>query len=98
LDGRILRGLRRLAPEIDFRTAHDAELEGLSDPEVLQVVAESDRILISQDRGTMPRHFREFIRDHESPGVILLREGIAIAGAIEELMPIALFTYADRIR
>ena len=34
LDGRILRGLRRTAPEIDIRTAADAGLTGLADPEV----------------------------------------------------------------
>jgi predicted nuclease of predicted toxin-antitoxin system len=57
LDGRILRGLRRLAPEIDFRTAADAGLAGLQDPEVLRIAAESGRILVSQDRRTMPAHF-----------------------------------------
>jgi len=35
LDGRILRGLRRVAPEIDIRAAADAGLAGLKDPEVL---------------------------------------------------------------
>jgi predicted nuclease of predicted toxin-antitoxin system len=50
LDGRILRGLRRAAPEIDIRTASDAKLAGLSDPEVLRVAAGAGRILVSQDR------------------------------------------------
>jgi len=48
LDGRILPGLRRTAPEIDIRTAADAGLTGLAD---------SGRILLSQDRRTMPVHF-----------------------------------------
>jgi hypothetical protein len=36
LDGRVLRGLRRTAPEVDIRTAADARLRGLQDPEVLK--------------------------------------------------------------
>lgn len=86
LDGRVLRGLRRTAAEVDFQTATEAGLEGLSDPEVLRIAAEQVRILVSQDRRTMPGHFRQFISTTKSPGVILLREGISIAAAIEELV------------
>jgi hypothetical protein len=39
LDGRIIRGLRRVAPEIDIRTAADAGLADLKDPEVLRIAA-----------------------------------------------------------
>src|ERR1700693_6095836 len=74
LDGRILRGLRRAVPEIDMRTADDAALEGLKDSEVLRIAADSARILVSQDRRTMPKHFARFTAGAESPGVILLRE------------------------
>src|SRR5437588_13093583 len=74
LDGRILRGLRRAVPEIDMRTAADAALAGLKDPEVLRIAADSARILVTQDRRTMPAHFARFTADAQSPGVILLRE------------------------
>src|SRR6266446_5897606 len=60
LDGRILRGLRRAAPEIDIRTAAEAGLAGLTDPEVLRIAADSGRILVSQDRRTMPAHFARY--------------------------------------
>jgi hypothetical protein len=86
LDGRIVRGLRRAAPEIDIRTAADAALAGLKDPEVLRVAADSGRILVSQDRRTMPAHFARFTPGAHSPGVILLREAISISTAIEELV------------
>ena len=69
LDGRILRGLRRAAPEIDIRTAADAALAGLKDPEVLRIAADSGRILVSQDRRTMPAHFARFTAGTPSPGV-----------------------------
>ena len=85
LDGRILRGLRRVAPEIDIRTSADASLAGLADPEVLRIAADSGRILVSQDRRTIPAHFARFTSDALSAGVILLREAIPISTAIEEL-------------
>ena len=86
LDGRVLRGLKRVAPEIDFRTATGAALEGISDLEVLGMAARAGRVLVSQDRRTMPTHFRRFVLVAESPGVILLRESVSIAAAIEELL------------
>ncbi len=85
LDGRILRGLRRVAPEIDILAAADAGLTGLTDPEVLRIAADSGRILVSQDRRTMPAHFTRFSSHARTPGVILLREAIPISTAIEEL-------------
>ncbi|MGA3016535.1 MAG: DUF5615 family PIN-like protein [Bryobacteraceae bacterium] len=85
LDGRVLRGLRRAAPGLDIRTANNAGLEGLEDFEVLQIAAESGRILVSQDRRTMPLHFHRYLAGAPSPGVILLREAIPISTAIEEL-------------
>lgn len=86
LDGRILRGLRRASPEIDIRSAADAGLQGLEDPEVLRIAAEAGRILVSQDRRTMPGHFARFSGTVQSSGVILLREAIPISTAIEELV------------
>jgi len=86
LDGRILRGLRRAAPEVDIRTASEAGLAGLEDLEVLQIAADSGRVLVSQDRRTMPAHFARFTSHARSPGVILLREAIPISAAIEELV------------
>jgi hypothetical protein len=86
LDGRILRGLRRRAPAVDIRTAADAALAGLKDPEVLRIAADSGRILVSQDRRSMPGHFARFLGGAHSPGVILLREGISIPAVIEELI------------
>ena len=45
LDGRIIRGLRRVAPGIDIRTSVDAGLAGLGDPEVLRIAADSGEFL-----------------------------------------------------
>jgi len=43
-----------------------------SDPEVLQIAAESGRVLVSWDVTTMPGHFRQFITENDSPGLLLV--------------------------
>lgn len=85
LDARILRGLKRIAPEIDFRSADEAGLTALADIDVLRLAAAVGRILVSQDRRTMPGHLQKFIEEANSPGVILLRERITISAAIDEI-------------
>ena len=95
LDGRILRGLRRVSPEIDIRSAADAGLVGVDDPAVLEIARDSGRILVSQDRRTMPGHFARYVERTSSPGVILLREAIPISAAIEELVLIWNASEAD---
>ena len=75
-----------MAPEIDFRTAADSGLAGLDDPEVLRIAAGLGRILVSQDRRTMPARFAGYSAGAQSFGVILLREAIPICTAIEELV------------
>lgn len=86
LDGRILRGLRRRAPELDIRTATEAGLEGIKDPDVLRIAADSGRVLVSQDRRTMPGHFARHIKEARSPGLILIREAVPVVVATEELI------------
>jgi predicted nuclease of predicted toxin-antitoxin system len=76
LDGRIVRGLRRVSPEVDIRTAAKAGLATLEDYEVLRLAAEANRMLISQDRSTMPGHFQRFVSTSQSHGVILLRSRV----------------------
>ena len=95
LDCRVVRGRRRLAPEIDIRTAVDASFEGLEDLEVLQISAAAGRILVTQDRSTMPGHFARYLRSAPSPGVIILREAISIGSAIDELILIWNTSEAD---
>ena len=54
----IVKGCRRHEPALDFMSGNEANLEGVSDPEVLASAAELNRILVTHDRQTMPRHWR----------------------------------------
>jgi predicted nuclease of predicted toxin-antitoxin system len=68
----IVVGVQRREPDIDFRTAKDAGLRGLPDSEVLEIAAQDNRILVSQDFKTMPMAFAQFLDSHGSPGVFIV--------------------------
>ncbi|HTA41760.1 MAG TPA: DUF5615 family PIN-like protein [Bryobacteraceae bacterium] len=82
----IVTGVIRRAPGIDFRGAPGAPLEGLADSAVLAYAAEHDRVLVSHDVNTMPKHFREFVGNDRSPGLVLISQRVPIAPAIDDLV------------
>jgi hypothetical protein len=86
LNGEIVAGVLRRQPDVDFRSAQEADLRGVPDHEVLALAAGERRILVSHDRRTMPGHFAEFIRQHTSPGVFIIAQRVSIRAAIEELL------------
>jgi len=65
--------------DIDFQSADDAKLRGLSDPDVLALAAKEGRILVSHDCNTMPDHFAGFVASQHSPGVFILARDIPIS-------------------
>jgi predicted nuclease of predicted toxin-antitoxin system len=83
----IVAGCLRREPTIDFLSAHAAHLEGVSDTEVLAQAARQDRILVTHDFRTMPKHFAEFLTGGgSSPGVFLVKQRTPLAEVIEELV------------
>jgi predicted nuclease of predicted toxin-antitoxin system len=84
----IVLGLTRLEPQIDFQTAREAGLRGLSDLEVLSYASRENRILVSHDRRTMPMHFAAFIQNSTSPGVFIIGQNVSVLTAINELLVI----------
>lgn len=95
LNRHILRAVLRLEPTVDFRTAGEADLEGVDDPEVLTLAADAGRILVTHDNKTMPTHFGEFIVAKTSPGVIVIPQHMPIATAAEGLVLIWAATEAE---
>jgi predicted nuclease of predicted toxin-antitoxin system len=83
---KIVLGLLRQEPTIDFQTAHQGGVLGRPDPEVLAIAARKNRILVSHDRATMPAHFAQFTESQSSPGLILVSQEIDIGRAIEDLL------------
>jgi len=83
---KIIVGLRRREPSVDFLTAQEGDVIGLADPDVLRVASEATRILVSHDRKTMPRHFAKFIEGRSSPGLLIVSQDLEIGAAIDDLI------------
>jgi predicted nuclease of predicted toxin-antitoxin system len=98
---KIVLGLLRREPAIDFRTALQGGALGRPDPEVLALAARENRILISHDRATMPTHFARFTETQSGPGLILVSQETDIGTVIEDLLLIwaasSLEEWRDRI-
>jgi hypothetical protein len=82
----IVTGVRRRVPEIDFQIAYETLLEGMEDPDVLALAAESGRILVTHDRRTMPTHFGKFIESRRSPGLFIISQHSDLLPINEELI------------
>src|SRR5258708_882989 len=83
---KIVAGLKRREPAVDFQDARVGGVIGVRDPEVLPRAAESGRILISNDRRTMVAHFERFIESRSSPGLVIVPQDLDIGSAIEDLL------------
>jgi hypothetical protein len=88
LNERILSGVVRQVPEIDFRTSTSAGLRGLHDSDVLELAARENRLLVTHDWETMPYHFGDFILERRSAGVLVIPQQLGIGQAIEEIIMI----------
>jgi hypothetical protein len=84
----IVRAVLRRDPTADFQSATDARLRGLDDLAVLAVAAEQGRILVTHDHKTMRHHFATFIASTTSPGVLVIRQKVAVAEAAESLLEV----------
>lgn len=81
----IVKGVVRREPLLEFRTANSAALQFRSDQEVLEIAATENRVLVSHDWKTMPRHFAAFITKRQSPGLIIIPQKLDVLTAIENM-------------
>lgn len=87
LNQAIVIGARDWEPTLDFLTATEADLQGKGDPEVLELAASQDRILISHDTSTMPVHFFDRLRSgRKNPGVFLVRQRASVGQVVEAIL------------
>lgn len=82
----ILNATLRREGRIDFQSAQTANLDSLSDLEVLAIAAGLGRVLVSHDRKTMPLNFSEFITQASSSGVIIIPQTLSIRAAVEDII------------
>ncbi|WP_121971398.1 DUF5615 family PIN-like protein [Leptolyngbya sp. BC1307] len=82
----IVVGMTSKQPDLDFRSANEAGLEGMKDPEVLAIAAHDNRVLVTHDRKTMPTEFGQFITTQTSAGVFVISQRLPIGAAIDALI------------
>jgi hypothetical protein len=85
LNSRIIPGLLRGEPAVDFQTGTAAGILGLSDPEVAYGAREG-RIIVSHDRKTMPGHFSRYVVVSTSAGLLVVSQTLDIREAIEAII------------
>jgi hypothetical protein len=87
LNQRILRGLVRCIPRLDYNLIPEAGLKAADDPAVLEYAATEDRILVTHDLRTIPKHAYARVKaGMEMPGVIAIADDIPIGRVIEDLV------------
>jgi predicted nuclease of predicted toxin-antitoxin system len=90
VDGDILRGLLRNLPQLDLLTAHSAGLSEAPDPELLEWAAADQRVVLTQDRRTMPDHASDRIRAGlPMRGVVVIPRRLPLKQVIDDLVLIA---------
>jgi len=83
---KIVAGIRRREPALDIVAAHESDLAGLPETEVLSIAARAGRVFVSHDRNTMLACFFHFIQHQPSPGLILVPQDLDIGAAIDQLI------------
>jgi hypothetical protein len=86
LNHRILRGLLRSVPHLDYRLIPAVGLKGADDADVLEFAAREGRVFVTHDLRTVPRHAYDRIRAGlRMPGVIAVPDDLPIGRVIGDL-------------
>jgi Domain of unknown function (DUF5615) len=83
---RILRGLRLRVPSLDYVVVQETDMQGLQDVPLLQEAAVLQRVLVTHDLKTVPRHAYARVAAGElMPGIMAVPDDLPIGQAIEQL-------------
>lgn len=85
-NGAIVRGLRRRCPQLDLVRVQDVGLLSASDEDVLEWAAREERILLTHDYQTIPKHaFERLSQKLPLAGVFLCDANSAPLAVIQDL-------------
>jgi hypothetical protein len=89
-NGRIVRGLLLRKRDLDLVRVQDTSIAGADDAALLRWAEENDRVLLTHDSRTMPRHFRDHLSaGRHAPGVFIVDDLAPIAKCIDDVLLIA---------
>jgi predicted nuclease of predicted toxin-antitoxin system len=87
LNGDIIRGLFLRQPNLDLIRVQDVGLIEVEDPEILAWAAETQRIILTHDRATMPDFaYERIVRGEAMSGMFVINDRMPIRQAIDELL------------
>jgi len=83
----IVKAVRQQEPSIDFASAVESGLEGVSDSEILERAASEGRIVVTHDRRTMLAYFRDRLEaGKSSPGLWVVSQGAALGSVVSAIV------------
>jgi len=86
VDHRILRGLIRRIPQLDFVVVAQIGLARTADVELLRWAARENRTMLTHDTSTMTDFANQLLAQYEPmAGVILVPDSLGIGAAIKDL-------------
>lgn len=78
-NGRIVRGLIRRCSTVDLVRIQDTPVAGALDPDVLDWTAQQNRVLLTHDARTLPKHASDrMARSEQMAGVIVAADDLPI--------------------
>jgi hypothetical protein len=86
-DGRIVRGLFRRSGDIDVVRAQDVGLLSVSDENLLEWAAGNNRIVLTHEKRTIPRHVHDqLVAGQHVSGVLVVDESASIGQCVEDIL------------
>jgi len=86
----ILRGLRRLRPDLDLVRVQDVGLSGSDDATNLEWAASEGRVLLTHDAKTMTHFaYQRVVAGFVMSGLLVVSQDMQIGQAIEEVLIVA---------
>ena len=86
-NGRIVRGLFRRKSDIDVVRVQDVGLRGANDDEILEWADKNDRILLTHDARTMPKHVHARLATGlQIAGVLIVDDLASIGDCVDDIL------------
>jgi hypothetical protein len=97
--GAIITGLHRREPSLDMVRVQDVGLRSAVDSEILIWAAREERVVVSLDKKTLASQaWNRVARGLPMSGVAIIRKGVTIGKAIDELQVLAVVANPDELR
>jgi hypothetical protein len=78
--------VRQRIPGIDIETTHEVQIDGFSDPELLQWASERKQVVLTMDHRTMPEFANERLAKRKLlPGLLVVHGGRTLRELVDEI-------------